>query len=83
MQTKKILGIALCAAMVGSIVTVAATSASAAPAFVPAEHTFGVIGGFNDWGGDVAMTDDDGDGIYEATVRKNMTELRTARKTAA
>ena len=68
MQTKKILGIALCAAMVGSIVTVAATSASAAPAFVPAEHTFGVIGGFNDWGGDVAMTDDDGDGIYEATV---------------
>jgi len=68
MQTKKILGIALCAAMVGSIVTVAATSASAAPAFVPAEHTFGVIGGFNDWSGDVAMTDDDGDGIYEATV---------------
>ncbi len=23
--------------------------------YVPAEHTYGIIGGFNDWGGDVAM----------------------------
>lgn len=30
--------------------------------------TLGVIGGFSDWAEDVPMTDDDGDGIYEAEI---------------
>ncbi len=65
MQTKKIIGIALAAALVSSMAAVAATSVSAADAKFT---TLGVIGGFNEWGGDVAMTDADGDGVYEAEV---------------
>ena len=67
MQVKKILGIALAAALVGSIAVVAMPTAYAAE-FEPSGHTFGVIGGFNSWGGDVAMTDDDGDGVYTGVV---------------
>ena len=67
MQIRKILGIALAAALVGSTAIVSMVPASAAE-FEPAGHTFGVIGGFNEWGGDVAMTDEDGDGVYEAEV---------------
>lgn len=66
MQTKKILGIALVASIVASMGAVAATSAFAAED--ASAHTFGVIGGFNEWGGDVAMTDEDGDGVYVGVV---------------
>ena len=66
MQTKKILGIALCAALVSSMAATAAMSASAAQE--KPFTTLSVIGDFNEWKADVAMTDDDGDGIYEATV---------------
>ena len=70
MYKKKIIGIALIAAMVSSM---AAVSASARDAFDDGEidtytenHTFGIVGAMTDWGGqpDVAMTDPDGDGIY-------------------
>ncbi len=69
MQTKKILGVALCAALITSMAAIATTSVAAAD-FVASEHTFGVIGAFasSNWGTDVAMTDADGDGVYEATV---------------
>ena len=73
MYKKKIIGIALIAAMVSSM---AATSVSARD-FIPddevadyfSNHTIGVIGGFNGWASDVAkLTDEDGDGIYTAVV---------------
>ena len=35
--------------------------------WVPGDHTYGVIGGFNDWGGDVAM-EADGEGKWTAEV---------------
>ena len=72
MQTKKIISIALTAALVSSIAAVATLSASAVDVlpdeFTKADlegHTMGVMGSFDGWGSDVAaMTDDDGDGIY-------------------
>ena len=35
--------------------------------WIAADHTYGIIGGFNDWGGDVAMTDN-GDGSWTGEV---------------
>lgn len=35
--------------------------------YVPADHTYGIIGGFNEWGSDVAMTDN-GDGSWTGEV---------------
>ena len=76
MQTKKIISIALTAALVSSIAAVATVSASALEQ-VPegfnkdslADHTMGIIGSFNEWTEDVAaMTDADGDGIYLGVV---------------
>ena len=70
MYKKKIIGIALIAAMVSSM---AAVSVSARDAFDAGEidtyfenHTIGIVGAMTDWGGspDVPMTDPDGDGIY-------------------
>jgi len=73
MQTKKIIGIALAAALVGSMAAVAAASVSAAgvvePGFSLEGHSVGIIGGFNGWSSDIAeMTDDDGDGVYVGVV---------------
>ncbi|MGN1456684.1 MAG: hypothetical protein ACI4XP_01870, partial [Acutalibacteraceae bacterium] len=75
MQTKKILAVALSAALVGSIATVAAVSVSAASPIsseqVKNEHTVGITGGFaqcGGWSSDVAMTDPDGDGVYTAVI---------------
>ena len=67
MQTKKIIGIALAASLVASMATVAVFATPSADQVKPFK-TLGVIGGFNEWGGDVEMTDEDGDGVFEATV---------------
>ncbi len=71
MYKKKIIGIALIAAMVGSM---AAVSVSAREAFDGDDtvdnyfenHTVGIVGSMTGWGSsaDTPMTDADGDGIY-------------------
>ena len=68
--TKKLLAVLLTSAMVGSVAMTAVTSAAAYDNDFgrPSDHTFGVIGGFTFWNEDIDMTDDDGDGIYQATV---------------
>lgn len=73
MQTKKIIGIALAAALVSSMAAVAATSVSAVDVLDEnpdlSAHKVGIIGGFNGWADDVAtMTDTDGDGVYVGVV---------------
>ena len=67
---RKLTGIVLSAALVGSMASVATVQVSAADyqdQYRPFT-TLGVIGGFNEWTNDVVMTDDDGDGIYEAEI---------------
>ena len=76
MQTKKILGIALCAALISSMASVTAFAGDTINTlpYVAADHTFGVIGsfaaaGYNDWSADVApVTDADGDGVFSGVV---------------
>ncbi len=74
MQTKKIISIALTAALVSSVAAVATLTASAVDP-LPADftkanlegHTMGICGTVNEWGSagvDIPMTDPDGDGIY-------------------
>lgn len=68
MNKAKILSVALVAGLVASV---SAVGASAATINSPAEikdHKVGLIGGFNSWGGDLEMTDADGDGVYEGTI---------------
>ncbi len=71
MQTKKFIGIALVAALVGSM---AAITASAAPMTSNDDFaditTLGIVGSLTDWGGsaDIPMSDPDGDGIYVGIV---------------
>ena len=67
MKKSKILGIALAAAMVSSVAVV---SVSALEKEEMKDHTVGIVGSFNGWAndGEVPMTDDDGDGIYEGTI---------------
>ena len=71
---RKILSVALCTSLMagtGAIAPAILPGGSMnvrAAGFEPMYHTFGVIGGFNNWSGDVAMTDDDGDGVYEAVI---------------
>lgn len=74
-MNKKALSILLAGATVASVVVASTASASAYEADQFEEKfdelngaTYGVIGDFNSWGGDVALTDDDGDGLYTATV---------------
>lgn len=74
-MNKKALSILLAGATAASVVVASAASASAYEADQFEEKfdelngaTYGVIGDFNTWGGDVALTDDDGDGLYTATV---------------
>ena len=81
MKKSKILGIALAAAMITSI---SAISVSALDSAEVKNHTVGICGIFTNWGNtnddgtqtpDIAMTDDDGDGIYEGEVFiENVTE---------
>lgn len=73
MQTKKILGIALAAALVGSMATVAAVSVSAKD-----YDNFGIVGSPTNWGNeledgtkipDVKMVDPDGDKIFKGVLK--------------
>ena len=64
MQTKKIIGIALCASLVSSMAAITATTVSAET--VKDFGSFGICGVMNSWGGtteapvaDIAMTDED------------------------
>ncbi|MGN1457514.1 MAG: hypothetical protein ACI4XP_06125, partial [Acutalibacteraceae bacterium] len=73
--SRKIFAVALSAALVGSMATVAAVSVSAAGPIsseqVKNEHTVGITGGFAQceyWTKDIAMTDPDGDGVYTAVI---------------
>ena len=75
MQTKKIIGIALAAALVGSMATIAVSARDFVPddemANYTKNHTFGIVGSITGWGEqpDVAMTDADEDGILVGVVR--------------
>ncbi len=72
---KKILSVALCSAMVGGMGALAPavlpgvglTASASEDQYLPFT-TLGIIGGFNDWSGDVEMSDPDGDGVYEGVV---------------
>ena len=63
---KKLISVSLCAAFaVPMMMPVVSVSAVTVDDF----NQFGVIGGFNNWASDIAeMTDEDGDGVYEAVV---------------
>lgn len=68
-MNKKALSILLAGATAASVVVASTASASAVyEDFETEGATYGVIGDFNSWSGDVALTDDDGDGLYTATV---------------
>lgn len=80
MNKSKILAVALSAALVGSMAAATALTASAAGvgnAEQIKDHTVGVTGSFANWGNpyddghtvsDTALTDEDGDGVYEGTI---------------
>lgn len=68
-MNKKALSILLAGATVASVVVASTASASAVyEDFETEGATYGVIGDFNTWEGDIALTDEDGDGLYTATV---------------
>ena len=74
MQTKKLIGISLAAALVASTAAISVNAIVDDVSKIK-DHSVGIVGSFNQWGGtdeapipDVPMTDDDGDGIYEGTV---------------
>ncbi len=73
MQTKKLIGISLAAALVASTAAISVNAVSDVSEIK--NHSVGIVGSFNQWGGtaeapipDVPMTDEDGDGIYEGTI---------------
>ena len=68
MQTKKIISIALTAALVSSIAAVATVSSVSAAEETP---TYGLVGSMTGWGteSDVAMSDVDGDGVYVGVIK--------------
>ena len=78
MQTKKIIGIALAAALVSSMAVTTSLTAFAGREEIPSDelkdytsnHTFGIVGGFTNWeaGKDIAMSDADGDGVFVGVV---------------
>ena len=82
MRKSKILGIALAAALVSSFAAVSVSAVTEASELK--DHVVGITGSFCSWGTDpataaaipdVVMTDDDGDGVYEADiVIENVTE---------
>lgn len=68
-MNKKALSILLAGATAASVVVASTASASAVyEDFTMDGATYGVIGDFNSWGGDVVLADEDGDGLYTATV---------------
>ena len=73
MNKSRILSVALAGALVASVAAVSTISASAA-GFSSADvksHTVGITGDFAEcetWTKDIAMTDDDGDGVYTAEI---------------
>lgn len=71
MKSSKTLGIILTSALVASVAATAAVSVSAGGITNISQikdHQVGIVGSFNGWKDDVAMTDSDGDGIYEAVL---------------
>lgn len=68
-MNKKALSILLAGATVASVAVASTASVSAVyEDFDSTNATYGVIGDFNEWSGDVALTDEDEDGLYTATV---------------
>ena len=69
-QASKTLATVLAACMLTSGMATGVSAYYDDESFVPSEHTLGVVGSFTEWGeySDVVMRDDDGDGIYVATV---------------
>ena len=68
-KTKEISGKTLAIMLMASML-VSANSLNVV-AYNASQHSFGVVGGFTEWGGapDYVMTDDDGDGIYYAHIK--------------
>ncbi len=75
MQTKKLIGIALVAALVGTVTAVSVSARDVIPEDEIADyfsnHTIGIVGAMTSWGEqpDVAMADPDGDGVYVGVVK--------------
>ncbi len=69
MQTKKLIGISLAAALVASTAAISVNAIVDDVSKIK-DHSVGIVGSFNEWGanGDLPMTDADGDGIYEGTI---------------
>lgn len=70
-QSKKIPASALSLCMLSSM-AVPIVSAVDDSEFIPSEHMFSVVGGFNDWTDDVILEDPDGDGIYEGELHQTL-----------
>lgn len=69
MKKSKVLSVVMASALVASVAATAALSVSAVSksSDIP-DHAVGVVGGFNGWSDDIALTDADGDGVYEGLV---------------
>ena len=70
MRKSKVLSVAMSAVLVASLAAAASVSVSAEitkSADIPS-HSVGVVGSFNGWANDIALTDEDGDGVYEGLV---------------
>lgn len=71
MNKSRILSVALTGALVASVAALSTISASALTAAEVKDHTVGITGAFPEcetWTKDIAMTDDDGDGVYTAEI---------------
>ena len=71
MNKSRILSVALAGALVASVAAVSTISASALTSAEVKDHAVGITGAFpecEEWTKDIAMTDDDGDGIYTAEI---------------
>lgn len=72
MQTKKILGVSLCAALITSMAAASVSARDSIPTdelpWVVANHSYSAIGTFTDWSSDIDISDADGDGIYTGVI---------------
>lgn len=71
MNKSRILSVALTASLVASFAAASAIGASAAGITKTSDiksHSVGLIGSFNGWDADLAMSDEDGDGVFEGTI---------------
>ena len=70
MRKSKVLSVAMSAVLVASLAAAASVSVSAeiTNSSQIKDHKVGVVGSFNGWANDVALTDADGDGVYEGVV---------------